>query len=1272
MHSFRKIWAMVLTMALVFTMMPLMPVYADEPEFEVVNNVEYIDENGNTQTRDGVKVLTDASDISLEGGWYLAPDALLLKNLSLSGEVHIVVENDFHLKGINHSENSNINAIDCNGHTFSIYSKGEDGRLLIEEDAYPGTIHPSAVLGNIRVNSGEVWVKGNSLTGFSGGTPDLLVGGSGIEGDVELRGGILRVWGGDSSGGSGGEAIVGNVTQRGGSLIVKGGNATKISAGAGIRGNVELHEGYLQVQGGGVYDSNIADDLNGGFAISGETKIYGGKLQALGGKGYGSGGDGKAFGVGVVFSQGLYYSDSVHIYDTRNGMSYSANISERNDMEGKVIGPATPWSELQSRIHASLGTAGSPAVIELEEDVPGTEDYGMLVIPNDKYVKLDLKGHTIDRGLADWKTDPQGGVIYVDGGNLTLDDSVGGGKITGGNATSWPVDSGYLSGKVTTGGGVTVEAGGSFTMEGGVISGNVGTLGGGVCVEDGTFYMTGGKIQNNRASLSGGGVYVFGGGGTVKISGNPNITGNMVNRHTENMYLDDAKIQVEGSLDSTASIGIGGIRGDKTFTNNLDSGGTGAIDRFTCDLSATREILQDGTEAKLSYKYAVTGSGTEADPYIITEWGQLSDYLEKHASSNSANPTHFKLMADIISIDDGYPHVWIYDGTYVNIDLNGFVIDVNCGEPVVDFAVLCRGDLTITDSNPLRDHSPELYYIDQVEKRKVVVKGGGITGGYTTGPDGSAPINIVSGKFNLKGGSLVNNFGGSWSGSNYMTLVATASAVYVDSDSEFNLDGGNILGNNCTGDCTVCNYGKFIFKSGSISGNYMYAGPAVKNGGEFIMDGGTIEDNLCYEERTGGVENSGIFTMRAGSIINNRAGASDDANGLGCGGLLSNNNAQTTLDSGEISGNMRRTRSGNYSDSNIGLEAGGKLTLGANFSPAKPIDIDMEAPGVFTVGGTYADKEAARAHFTSAKEGYGVYVEGGQAKLMAFPVHQINVTGGTASPTSACEGVKVNISANVPAGKTFDKWITTSGITFENENEVGTSFIMPDAEVTVEALFKDQPESSGGRHKKSHVIEKQVKILTEADVLAMFKDLKPGAWYLKHVVWAVSNNLMQGTGDCFEPESPLTRGQTAMLIYNLEFKPDLVEKSGIAFEDVKPGDWYYHAVMWMAGAGIAKGDGSRFKPKEAITREQLVTLLYSYGKYKKLDVAADGKEEILKKFKDANRVSSWAREAMGWALSAGIITGNTAPDGSLQLDPKGLATRGQMAAIFQRFCKLNQ
>ena len=88
-----------------------------------------------------------------------------------------------------------------------------------------------------------------------------------------------------------------------------------------------------------------------------------------------------------------------------------------------------------------------------------------------------------------------------------------------------------------------------------------------------------------------------------------------------------------------------------------------------------------------------------------------------------------------------------------------------------------------------------------------------------------------------------------------------------------------------------------------------------------------------------------------------------------------------------------------------------------------------------------------------------------------------------------------------------------------------------------------------------------------------------------------------------------------------------------------------------------------FAPKQLVTREQLVSMLY---RYRQLTSATPAKIDALNAFRDASSISSWAQEPMRWAVTSGIVTGTSAT----QLSPDGTANRAQMATILMRFVNL--
>ena len=178
----------------------------------------------------------------------------------------------------------------------------------------------------------------------------------------------------------------------------------------------------------------------------------------------------------------------------------------------------------------------------------------------------------------------------------------------------------------------------------------------------------------------------------------------------------------------------------------------------------------------------------------------------------------------------------------------------------------------------------------------------------------------------------------------------------------------------------------------------------------------------------------------------------------------------------------------------------------------------------------------------------------------------------------------------------------------------------------------------------------------------VFRDVPADAWYYDEVEFAVKQRLMNGVSDqFFEPEEPMTRCQLVTVLWRFEGSP---KGATNRFTDVENGIWYAAPVSWAAEQGIVSGVGNgRFDPNGSITREQLVTIFYRYSQMRGLPTHA---RADLSVFPDQDKVSSWALEAMQWAVSVGLITGN-AYSGNVWLDPQGNATRAQVSAIFMRY-----
>lgn len=245
----------------------------------------------------------------------------------------------------------------------------------------------------------------------------------------------------------------------------------------------------------------------------------------------------------------------------------------------------------------------------------------------------------------------------------------------------------------------------------------------------------------------------------------------------------------------------------------------------------------------------------------------------------------------------------------------------------------------------------------------------------------------------------------------------------------------------------------------------------------------------------------------------------------------------------------------------------------------------------------------------------------------------------TANVNWAAEGDKVYVTAKPSKGYELT-WLSVKAADgtvlkiYEALGENTYYFYMPDQYVTVSGIFS--LISSG----------------------LPFVDVNSGAWYYDAVSFVYNKGIMNGvTSTTFEPNSTLTRGMVVTMLWRMAGEPYV---SGGSFSDVASGRYYSTAVAWAAKNGIVDGYSSTvFGVNDPVTREQFATILYRYAKYMGYSTVGSS----LTGYYDANSVSSWARDAMGWAVKNGIITGS----GNSRLNPTGTASRAEVAQMFMSF-----
>ena len=176
-----------------------------------------------------------------------------------------------------------------------------------------------------------------------------------------------------------------------------------------------------------------------------------------------------------------------------------------------------------------------------------------------------------------------------------------------------------------------------------------------------------------------------------------------------------------------------------------------------------------------------------------------------------------------------------------------------------------------------------------------------------------------------------------------------------------------------------------------------------------------------------------------------------------------------------------------------------------------------------------------------------------------------------------------------------------------------------------------------------------------------FSDVRPADWYHDAVSYVCENGLMNGTSNTtFSPNATTSRGMIVTILYRLAGSPDMPESNwGYPYADVDAAAYYSTPVYWARMNDLATGySDTQFGPDDAITREQMATILYRYAENLELDTDTDFIPDKYYDFPDYKTVSRYAANAMSWCVNKGIVNGSNG-----KLNPQGTATRAEVATM---------
>lgn len=180
-------------------------------------------------------------------------------------------------------------------------------------------------------------------------------------------------------------------------------------------------------------------------------------------------------------------------------------------------------------------------------------------------------------------------------------------------------------------------------------------------------------------------------------------------------------------------------------------------------------------------------------------------------------------------------------------------------------------------------------------------------------------------------------------------------------------------------------------------------------------------------------------------------------------------------------------------------------------------------------------------------------------------------------------------------------------------------------------------------------------------------DVPSGQWYYKAVQYCLEKGYMVGMAqDRFAPTHLVSRAQMAQVLYN-KGDGDSFDPAKNIFTDVDTTTWYAPPIIWCQQNGIINGTSpTTFSPDARVTREQVCVMVYNYYKGYLGQTPELADNAVMTKYTDWSYVSSWAKDAVRWAIQTKFMNGKSATT----LVPKGQASRAELAQFLMNFDKI--
>ena len=837
-----------------------------------------------------------------------------------------------------------------------------------------------------------------------------------------------------------------------------------------------------------------------------------------------------------------------------------------------------------------------------------------------KTLVLDLNGHTITASGG------QAFFIQVSGG-LTIEDSVGTGKITNAGA-----------GTMKT---LLQVNGGAFTLAGGTLE-NTTSSGYALFVNSSSVAtMTGGEVKN---SVNGGkAVYVNGNAGVFEMTG-----GSVVQ---EGSYGSDSAIYANntaksvtisgGSITSNAK-GVEAYFTPVTVTGGTIDAATYAFHTRNTTIPETSTVeVKAGTAAfyTLSNSENTVAAGSFDAPVLLKEYtAQESGKAVTVSGGTFTEPVSKEYCAE------SYASIIQADGSIIVAVPTDSMIENDDGTYYADdTAAAANNEAKIGDT----------YYATLAAAVEASKTSEDKTITLTKDVAVTSKVVLPAG-VTLDGGNHKISAAGTWTTADHVLEVANASestttiknitvegskksGIHAYMSSEVVLE--NVTVNGSANAALIVNGGKVTATNLNTSGN-AWGAVNVDKGGNFTLNSGNLTENAqIWSEDAAQASGSEITAPGMTEVTVNKAGASADdvkthyTTDITKLGEAYNATTKTVYDTVERALNAAQSSETVQVINDATLDTASETTIKEGVILVVNSGVTLNTSDKLTNNGTIQNNGTI----------IGTVTEGSNTVTYVTVSFYESDTATVTTSYQVKSGDYITLPSASQAGYILAGW--AFGTPNGNLYSVGAS-VQISSDCAFYAVWQAiyYPPVVPTNPSKPTTPEEP----DEPDTwVNPYVDVSVLDWFYDEVAYVSAKGLMTGTtATTFLPNADTSRA----MIWTV-----LGRMAGANVEGGSP--WYAAAQAWAVSAGVSDGT----EPNSAITREQLVTMLYRQAGSPEVGVSELAR---LGQFTDGESVSDWAEEAMAWAVSNGILTG----DGDM-LKPQGSATRAQVAAILARYCQ---